>query len=672
MPNAHETFKALGPVEWESFAGEGQDLAMLMASIFDDAHCLIDSIPVPAIDADLPPSLPSLPSRAPESSDRANELRKEWKEAKVNPRENPLGLSIYKLAAKDGKGAWFARRSVHEGPSFRKWKTGMEREFAESLKVQGQPGDGKIRGLGADKCVEDQTVDGRGKIQVYQLSAQFPGPTTPRDFVTLCLSSDTTDGTDRSRSFMLVSKPCVHHECPQRQGFIRGYYESVEFIREIKVHGALDTTQSSVDAADEGPSTTSGSNTVDEKPSASTPPNNDQDHVSKGNGYEAQDEGHSVIEWLMITRSDPGGSVPRFIIEKKTPEGIATDASKFFQWISSEKFEKLLDSNYESKQNTDETKESVTPSCNTSDIPSKSIPTLLKYPKAISASEIAEPDFPESPGAGGVYGMISGALGMVASAAASRLLGSSGENPSESDSEISSLDSEDNSSSIHSFHSFEPTGSIEPAARAVEGEEPAPSISTGAGEDSLHSSESTSVRSPQHDKELKKLEERKRKTEEKLRRAEERALAKKTDDAQRDQLAQQKLREKHEREIAKHEEKYQRERLKLEAKRTNEERKAEERRRKQIEREQKANLALELDKTRAERDIARKEIEILAEQVGKLQALNTKLVARLGREGIDLEDILTPGSGSGGATPGNISRSVTEQDLLKQSNGVKS
>ncbi|KAI1752917.1 hypothetical protein F4782DRAFT_539967 [Xylaria castorea] len=647
--------RTLGPVEWESFARE--DLATLMTDIFGDAHRLIQSIPAPAVHTDLP----SLPSRATESSDHARELRKEWKEVKVNPRDNPLGLSIYKMAAKDGKGSWFARRSIHDGPSFKKWKKGMEREFAESLKVQGQPGDGKIRGLGADKCVEDQTVDACGKIQVYQLSAQFPGPTTPRDFVTLCLSSDTTNGTSGPRSFMLVSRPCVHPDCPQRQGFIRGYYESVEFIREIKV----DKTRPSVDAASQDPSTKSGFNGVGEDSTASTPPSNDQDDGSKGNGGDIQDEGDFIIEWLMITRSDPGGSVPRFIIEKKTPEGIATDAGKFFQWISSEKFEKLLDSNFESIEVAGESKEGVVSTASTSGTPFKSISTSSAAPKAVSGSEIDEPNFPESPGAGGVYGMISGALGMVASAAASRLLGPSGENVSESESEISSPDLQDDSSSVHSFHSLDPTVDAELAAKVAGSEELAPSISTGAGGDSLHSSESTSMRSAQHDKELKKLEERRRKTEEKLRRAEERAVAKKNDDSQRDQLALQKLQEKHEREIAKQEEKYQRERRKLEAKRAGEEKKAEERRRKQVEREQKANLALELDKTRAERDIARKEIELLAEQVRQLQALNTKLVARLGREGIGLDDGLTPSSGSGGVTPGDLSGSVTEQDLAK-------
>ncbi|KAI0862361.1 hypothetical protein F4860DRAFT_502745 [Xylaria cubensis] len=660
MPSAHDTFKALGPVEWESFAQEG--LAKLMTDIFSDAHCLIDSIPAPAVDAG------PMPSRATEPSDHAQQLRKEWKEVKVNARDNPLGLGIYKMAAKDGKGAWFARRSIHDGPSFEKWKRGMEREFAESLKVQGQPGDGKIRGLGADKRVEDQTVEACGNIQVYQLSAQFPGPTAPRDFVTLCLSSDTTNGTSGSRSYMLVSRPCVHPDCPQRQGFVRGYYESVEFIREVKIH----KSRPSIDAASQDPSTKSGSNSVGEDPATSASPSNGQGDGSKSNGEDNQDEGDSIIEWLMITRSDPGGSVPRFIIEKKTPEGIATDAGKFFQWISSEKFEKLLNSNFESIETSVESKDNVASTASTSSAPSKSVPTPSAGPKVLSRSEIDEPDFPESPGAGGVYGMISGALGMVASAAASRLLGPSGEYASESESEISSPDLQDDSSSIHSFHSLDPTADAELAAKVAEGEEPAPSISTGAGGDSLHSSESTSVHSPQLDKELKKLEERRRKTEEKLRRAEERALAKKGDDAQRDQLALQKLQEKHEREVAKQEEKYQRERRKLEAKRASEEKKAEERRRKQAEREQKANLALELEKTRAERDIARKEVEILAEQVRELQALNTKLVARLGREGISLDDVTTPNSGSGGVTPGILSRSVTEQDLVKQSNGVKS
>ena len=37
------------------------------------------------------------------------------------------------------------------------------------------------------------------------------------------------------RHFMVVSKPCIHPDCPERDGFIRGQYQSVEFIREIPI-----------------------------------------------------------------------------------------------------------------------------------------------------------------------------------------------------------------------------------------------------------------------------------------------------------------------------------------------------------------------------------------------------------------------------------------------------
>jgi hypothetical protein len=84
---------------------------------------------------------------------------------KLKASENPLGMSVYKLGAKDGKGAWFARRSVHEGLGFAKWKRGLEREFPETMKVQGGPGEGNIRGIGGEKRVAYKTVEGVGKME---------------------------------------------------------------------------------------------------------------------------------------------------------------------------------------------------------------------------------------------------------------------------------------------------------------------------------------------------------------------------------------------------------------------------------------------------------------------------------------------------------------------------
>ena len=49
---------------------------------------------------------------------------------------------------------------------------------------------------------------------------------------------------------------------------------------------------------------------------------------------EEEEEVEMAIEWLMVTRSDPGGSVPRFMVEKGTPGGIVSDAGRFLKWSS--------------------------------------------------------------------------------------------------------------------------------------------------------------------------------------------------------------------------------------------------------------------------------------------------------------------------------------------------
>lgn len=76
-----------------------------------------------------------------------------------------MGMAVFKLPSKDGKGAWFARRSVHEGLGFNRWKTSLEREFPESLKVQGGPGEGNIRGIGGERRVENINVEDVGKLE---------------------------------------------------------------------------------------------------------------------------------------------------------------------------------------------------------------------------------------------------------------------------------------------------------------------------------------------------------------------------------------------------------------------------------------------------------------------------------------------------------------------------
>lgn len=178
MGNHHEPLQAMGPIEWEKLPQD--DLKNFLDDVFSECQTVVESIPAPATTATATGRARSKTDSAVPTGDiqralsqrqkasaigHAQDLCKEWKEVKVNAKDNPLGISVYKLGAKDGKGAWFARRSVHEGLTFEKWKLGMEIEFGETMKIQGSPGSGNIRGIGADKRVEDLEVKDAGHLQ---------------------------------------------------------------------------------------------------------------------------------------------------------------------------------------------------------------------------------------------------------------------------------------------------------------------------------------------------------------------------------------------------------------------------------------------------------------------------------------------------------------------------
>ncbi|KAK8049295.1 hypothetical protein PG994_011025 [Apiospora phragmitis] len=653
MAHPHDAFKSLAPIDFDEINQD--DPKPFLTETFVDAQCLIDSIPgsAAAKQPHPPPGRPrsatdpTATRNAAKATERAEQLRKEWKEVQLNPRDNPLGVSVYRMGSKDKKGAWFARRSVHKGMAFERWKLGMETEFAESLKVQGKPGDGKIRGIGADKRAVNQTVDGCGKIQVYQLSAQFPGPTTPREFITLLLTSDTAVDTPtqaKSRYFLVVSKPCTHPECPPRNEYIRGQYESVELIREIKtpkplrkVRSSIDLGKDEIEAAKAATAEALGkealvrsarnaalaSSASDVREQEGRKRGKTIGFAGTGEDQEGDDNSETMVEWLMVTRSDPGGSVPRFMVERGTPAGIAGDAKKFLDWVSAMKVDDFPDHDEVSNQIKDQAA-----------AVEEKIPHELQ--KQALSEELSRPisnsqqDAQEAIGSGGIYGMISNALGAAASALPNPFGSVKG---GDSEMSLSSSDLVDDTSSVHSFHSF---GSDAASEKPIpDGAALTPSISANTGDvQSTHSSESVAKsNAPSHsEKELRKLEQRREKANQKLRRAQERALAKKEQDAQRDEATIAKLREKHEREVAKQEAKYRRDMQRLEDKKAHEQRKAEERRRKALEREEKSNLSMELANVRTERDVALKQIDLLKEQVGELQAQNTILVAKLGRQ----------------------------------------
>ncbi|RAO64351.1 uncharacterized protein BHQ10_000363 [Talaromyces amestolkiae] len=367
MAELHEALSYLKPILWEEVPASSSstsDLRQYVQEILTKARLIAETVP------EQTPSSASLGDTGTGavsisvSQSQLASLRKEWgKPIKMNnAKENPLNIPIYKLSGKDGKGAWFARRSVHKGLPFSRWKSKMQVEMDETLKArqeelkQGRIPATSIRGIGGDRRLENveikesETEKALGKVEVYELSAQFPGPTTPRDFVTLMITSDAmlSDGADSDLvlppTYMIVSKPCQHPDAPERDDYIRGQYESVELIRELPIEKTT-----AREAHTKRPASTRSATTYD---SPSLHPNSVLDGESSkstgrprgqteppvpvdldgSSGNEAVEP--NPVEWIMITRSDPGGSVPRWMVERGTPKSITGDAVKFLNWAS--------------------------------------------------------------------------------------------------------------------------------------------------------------------------------------------------------------------------------------------------------------------------------------------------------------------------------------------------
>ncbi|KAK0646351.1 hypothetical protein B0T16DRAFT_328852 [Cercophora newfieldiana] len=677
MAAHHEPFKALGPLNWQTLLGNDESdrtraLADLLKSTFASAQVLVDSIPGGEDGGNNSSSSKSKKAHTSTStttSGRARSqtdsavaapsvqqqqqlnplsalLRKEWKEIKTSPKDNPLGIAVHKLSARDGNGAWFARRSMHRGLPFEKWVLGLRREFAETSAVRSGATDSKsVRGLGAER-------------RVYLVSVRFPGPTTPRDFVTVVLMPEDgvgeggRGGEKGRRRFMLVSRPCVHGGCGPRQGFIRGTYESVEMVREVPVGGrGLRKTRSSEDlrVGDGVPVVVDGEELGKEVLKAAAARRAVVEGVpsrtassSPGPPGDEDEDTEMAIEWLMVTRSDPGGSVPRFMVEKGTPGGIINDAGRFLNWLTHKKEEDLRAAMEAGADELDVPEETSLEGTKAGvDGDEANIKTAVRSPTDDSEKTITEDVALPT----GFYGMIASALEAAGSVVISRMssLAGSAAGSTRTDSEVDDdLDSESDTSELSYASAEEGNSLTQPALSDIKNSPSIPDIASSARSiQSTLSSSSHVTPGPadqQHDKELRRLQDRQRRAHEKMLKMQEKLAAKRKEtDSEKDKEVQEaalaKLREKHAREMAKHEEKFQRDLIRLQEKRDSERRKAEDRRRKAEEREERRNVQAELEKTRAERDVALREIEILKEQVGALQSQNTTLVARLGREG---------------------------------------
>lgn len=351
MTTLHEALECLQPTSWEAIPQSPEELREYVRDIFKQSRLVAESLPDPPLyEHEVPYSGESgaadsgrriVPSsaRVGETDPEITSMQKQWgKPIKVGgAKDNPLGIHVWKLNPHDNGGQWFGRRSVHEGLPFAQWQRKLSSEYDETLKVnrkkieKGQVPDKSIRGIGAEEKVEDVEVMDEngsvmGRVTLYHVSAQFPKPTAPRDFVSLIITSEhglQIGGTNQpGRSWMMVSKPCEHPNVPHKHGYTRGDYESVELIREIPKQGSGSSSSS----------VSSGKKSDTKQKEDSSDQSKSQSPDAEADGALHEDEEMNPVEWIMVTRSDPGGNIPKWMVNKGTPGSVGADAAKFINW----------------------------------------------------------------------------------------------------------------------------------------------------------------------------------------------------------------------------------------------------------------------------------------------------------------------------------------------------
>ncbi|KAK5136401.1 hypothetical protein LTR08_003527 [Meristemomyces frigidus] len=691
MADLHAALTALSPIQWTDIPHD--DLPSFLTSAFAAGELVCNSVPSPPNGEPFETAKPhhTTPNTAtsakemhpslarPFPSHQAHEdLHKSWgKPMKFKAEQNPLGVALYKMAGNDRHGAWFARRSVHEGLGFSKFKKAMQREFPHSMAVQGGPGAGAVRGLAGDRRLERQEVKGVGKMEVYQLSAQFPGPVAPRDFMTLLLTTadglseksaaESRDGGGKHvpRHYMIISKPVIHPDGLERSGFVRGKYESVELIREIPLNPSNSSTKSSADPE------------------------------------------LNPVEWVMITRSDPGGGLPRFLVERGTPEPMLSDVPKFLNWACKVDEvpdpEAVLDEEVQDDSASAQAEEGAAP------VPvaingngTAQAPPQVQQPSEKSTVESAPMPLPEQQqqhGQGGIMSGMAAAVGAGLDAYAPTAVSQgvhtylpSTTQEKELAEEVDSSDSSSDSSDANSFRSaeetrhslaFETPGHAGGATGHARGSSAALSFASNASSTSLSGAKtntgsdgSGNRKLSSHEKEVLKLAREREKLDRKLakKRAEEETKMKKSQE--KEQSEQDKVKEKHDRDIRKAEAKHKKELEKLERKEEKERKKVEERKGRKDDAAKLSMVCRERDEFRSQLDTFKRENRLLVQRVEELEGENLVMLEKLrglgGLEAVrDVQEVVEREKGGvKGRVDTEAASSHSSQDLRSQDEGA--
>ncbi len=405
------------------------------------------------------------------------------------------------------------------------------------------------------------------------------------------------------RHYMVVSRPVTHPAAPPRNGLVRGQYESVELIREIPVTRLR--SSSSTDLQSMNPESPRG-----RRRSATIGFAESRGPSAKGEVRDRWGNASSLnpelnpVEWIMITRSDPGGGIPRFMVERGTPSSIVADAAKFLDWACGSD---VLDE--EDEQDAHAISDQIS-AVGGGDAARRSIDEKGRAATHRRPSNTQ----PLPPGEGGVISAFTHAVEAGLSNYAPEFVHDQffGRRRRSSLSEESTA-----TSSTTSF------ASAEQYKTAPEG------LRHAGSSDGL--SEETQKLHLEDEPELAHIQQKKDELDAKLAKFREKEMQKMKQLSEKDEKDSVKARERLDKEIRKQEERHNKEIHKLQQRREKETRKMEEKRRKAADKDAVHRAQRERDEARTHLDLMKKENAILKEQVGQLQRENTALVAKFGK-----------------------------------------
>lgn len=489
-------------------------------------------------------------------------------------------------------------------------------------------------------------------MTVFQLSAQFPGPVAPREFITCLMTTDTglteksaahgvgtSDSKVVPRHWMVVSVPIDHPEAPAREGLVRGSYESVEMIREIPLTPSK--SKSTPNLVNKDGSTERGRARGSTIGHAESRGESAKGERMDNHGSAAADPETNPVEWIMVTRSDAGGGIPRFMVERGTPASITADAAKFLDWATT------IEDTPEIEEGSQPSQEGATQQQQ----PDRQIKRKsTEHSSAAGNSHLAgiappatrsESTFePSTPFHTGVIASLTSAVQSGIELYAPTVVQN---NLPEfmHPSSRRGYDS-DTSSSDDSFESFDDTveyktaheGPRSPDLLASESDISLfPDDSSEITEKGLERRETDSSEHVRYEKELAKLNAKRRQLDAKMDRVKEDEAKRTKALGEKDDKDAEKTKEKIEKEKKKQEGKYEKELRKLEHKKEKESKRLEDRQRKHRDKDQLSRVTRERNEYRRQVEILRRENELLHLQLGDSQTQNTLLVQKLGKTG---------------------------------------